>query len=199
MAKNKVSASIIRLVYQFTSLAGGAVKGVSPYEIARPKMCEILGLSTNQDNPRMLFKQNYHRLKKWLDENHPGGTKKLPKAIKQGRSSHRPSTQSTVLSFVRKSKIDVTNDDFLQSFEWRSIRMMAIKMHGAKCQCCGATPATGAVINVDHIKPRKRFPELALSIDNLQVLCHDCNHGKGNWDQTDWRAINSQHLLSPSR
>jgi hypothetical protein len=19
------------------------------------------------------------------------------------------------------------------------------------------------------------------------VLCHDCNHGKGNWDMTDWR------------
>lgn len=53
--------------------------------------------------------------------------------------------------------------------------------------CCGATPATGAVINVDHIKPRKKYPHLALEISNLQILCHDCNHGKGNWDETDWR------------
>lgn len=42
-------------------------------------------------------------------------------------------------------------------------------------------------MNVDHIKPRRLFPWLALELKNLQVLCHDCNHGKGNWDQTDWR------------
>jgi 5-methylcytosine-specific restriction endonuclease McrA len=65
--------------------------------------------------------------------------------------------------------------------------MLALKKHGARCQCCGASPATGAVINVDHIKPRKLFPELALDVENLQILCSECNHGKGNWDMTDWR------------
>ena len=44
-------------------------------------------------------------------------------------------------------------------------------------------------MNVDHIKPRRLFPDLALSLDNLQVLCHECNHGKGNWDMTDWREL----------
>jgi hypothetical protein len=29
--------------------------------------------------------------------------------------------------------------------------------------------------------------DLALKIDNLQVLCADCNCGKGNCDSTDWR------------
>jgi 5-methylcytosine-specific restriction endonuclease McrA len=66
--------------------------------------------------------------------------------------------------------------------------MLALKQHGARCQCCGASPATGAVMNVDHIKPRRIYPELALEVTNLQVLCGDCNHGKGNWDMTDWRA-----------
>lgn len=55
------------------------------------------------------------------------------------------------------------------------------------CQSCGATPESGAVMNVDHIKPRKIYPELALTESNLQVLCHECNHGKGNWDMTDFR------------
>jgi 5-methylcytosine-specific restriction endonuclease McrA len=42
-------------------------------------------------------------------------------------------------------------------------------------------------LNVDHIKPRRRFPELSLDPDNLQVLCGNCNTGKGSWDTTDWR------------
>lgn len=78
-------------------------------------------------------------------------------------------------------------DPFLDSYEWRSLRMRVIKKFGRRCQCCGATPEDGIKIHVDHIKPRKTHPELALAEDNLQVLCEDCNHGKGNWDSTDWR------------
>jgi 5-methylcytosine-specific restriction endonuclease McrA len=84
--------------------------------------------------------------------------------------------------------VSVESKDFLQTYEWRRVRMEALKKYGPVCQCCGASPATGAVMNVDHIKPRKIFPHLALDVDNLQVLCSPCNHGKGNWDMTDWRA-----------
>lgn len=101
----------------------------------------------------------------------------LPKTVKRKPRKTR----------VRTHRSDVTSDAFLLTFEWRKLRMQALKKYGPKCMCCGATPATGAVMNVDHIKPRKKHPELALDINNLQILCHDCNHGKGNWDQTDWR------------
>ncbi len=83
--------------------------------------------------------------------------------------------------------MDVVSDSFLSTYEWRRVRMMALKKYGARCQCCGASPADGAVMNVDHIKPRRIFPALALDVDNLQILCAPCNHGKGNWDMTDWR------------
>ena len=76
---------------------------------------------------------------------------------------------------------------FLGSYEWRVARMQAIVKYGNHCMCCGATPETGAVINVDHIKPRLTHPELALDLNNLQVLCHECNHGKSNWNDSDWR------------
>jgi hypothetical protein len=82
-------------------------------------------------------------------------------------------------------------DEFLTSYEWRRLRMEVLIEQGRRCQCCGATPDNGAVMHVDHIKPRKLFPELALEKSNLQVLCDVCNHGKGNWDQTDWKA---QHI-----
>jgi len=44
-----------------------------------------------------------------------------------------------------------------------------------------------ARLNVDHIRPRRYYPELALELGNLQVLCAACNQGKGNKDATDWR------------
>lgn len=88
---------------------------------------------------------------------------------------------------AEKAASYAASDKFLESYEWRRVRMVALKKYGPRCQCCGATPATGAVMNVDHIKPRRLFPELALDVDNLQLLCHVCNHGKGNWDMTDWR------------
>lgn len=83
---------------------------------------------------------------------------------------------------------DVAHDSFLVSFEWRRLRFFVLRKYGARCMCCGASPKTGAVMNVDHIKPRKTHPHLALDENNLQVLCDACNHGKGNWDSTDWRS-----------
>ena len=110
----------------------------------------------------------------------------IPPKIKKSRN---PSCAVVVYQYQPKSIGDVASKDFLQTYEWRVLRMKALKKYGARCMCCGATPATGAVMNVDHIKPRKHFPELALELSNLQILCHECNHGKGNWDATDWRGV----------
>ncbi len=92
------------------------------------------------------------------------------------------------LRLVKKANAeDVVSSDFLKSYKWRELRMKALQLYGRRCGCCGATPETGAVMHVDHIKPRRFHPELALDINNLQILCEECNHGKGNWDETDWR------------
>lgn len=76
---------------------------------------------------------------------------------------------------------------FYLTREWRELRYKALRSCGARCQCCGSTEAK---LHVDHIKPRSRFPGLELQIQNLQVLCADCNLGKGAWDSTDWRSKN---------
>lgn len=92
-------------------------------------------------------------------------------------------TPPSVSKKVRK----VTGEGFLKSYEWAKVRYKALMKCGRKCLLCGRSPKDGIVLNVDHIKPRKTHPKLALDINNLQVLCGDCNHGKGNWDETDWR------------
>lgn len=88
---------------------------------------------------------------------------------------------------VSKKPHPAASNAFLSSYEWRVLRMKILKRDGARCACCGATPRDGVVMHVDHIKPRRTHPEMALDPDNLQVLCEVCNHGKSNWDDTDWR------------
>jgi 5-methylcytosine-specific restriction endonuclease McrA len=75
---------------------------------------------------------------------------------------------------------------FLKSEDWKRLRYRALRRYGGRCMACGRSGKT-ATLNVDHVKPRRFYPELALDIGNLQVLCADCNRGKGNKDATDWR------------
>lgn len=80
-----------------------------------------------------------------------------------------------------------SNVDFYDSPEWHQARYQALKRSNGCCELCGESKATGAIIQVDHIKPRSKFPELALDQGNLQVLCRPCNMGKSNRDSIDWR------------
>lgn len=73
---------------------------------------------------------------------------------------------------------------FYRSYGWRKLRYEVLKFWGGKCQACKNSER---VLHVDHIKPIKKYWKLRLDPDNLQVLCDLCNHGKGNWDETDWR------------
>jgi len=81
----------------------------------------------------------------------------------------------------------VKDEEFYRSIQWRQLRYLALR-NCKGCQCCGAKASDGIVLHVDHVKPRYKHPELSLCLDNLQVLCEDCNMGKGAWDMTDWRA-----------
>lgn len=77
--------------------------------------------------------------------------------------------------------------NFYSSRAWRNLRYKALKKYGAICHCCNVSRKQGKVMHVDHIKPRSKYPLLELRLDNLQILCEDCNLGKSNTDETDWR------------
>jgi len=74
--------------------------------------------------------------------------------------------------------------NFYTSRAWMRLRYDVLTRHGRKCMACGNE---NGVMHVDHIKPRSKYPELALAIENLQILCEQCNFGKGTWNETDWR------------
>lgn len=79
--------------------------------------------------------------------------------------------------------------DFYASDAWRVARFSALRENDGCCELCGRSKRKhGVVLHVDHIRPRSKFPALALDKSNLQILCEDCNMGKGNSDDTDWRG-----------
>lgn len=119
---------------------------------------------------------------KTIGQNFRGSKRDAKSYIKQFLSK-----KPRIAAKPNKAEIISRKPDFLDSWEWTTIRYQALQKYGRRCMCCGATPETGAVLHVDHIKPRSKFPRLALDISNLQILCSLCNKGKGNWDQTDFR------------
>jgi 5-methylcytosine-specific restriction endonuclease McrA len=80
-----------------------------------------------------------------------------------------------------------SSEYFLLSDQWIKLRYRTLMARGNHCECCGRSWTIGNPLQVDHIKPRSKFPHLALDPNNLQVMCRECNLGKGAWDATDWR------------
>ena len=62
-------------------------------------------------------------------------------------------------------------DPFYSSPEWRSLRAYKLSIDPC-CQCddCIRTGDTVAADCVDHIKPRREFPELELEISNTRSM-----------------------------
>lgn len=125
--------------------------------------------------------------------------KPLPRAPIQKTPSKRSPAAKKPMAVAKPNP----RKEFYLSWEWRTIRMEALKKHGAKCQCCGAKAGEVTVtgdpvrICVDHIKPLAKYWHLRLVPSNLQVLCDECNQGKGAWDETDWRGQADQSASLP--
>lgn len=83
----------------------------------------------------------------------------------------------------------VMKAEFYLTREWKKLRWEVLVESDGKCQMCGRSKSDGAILHVDHIRPRSKFPYLELDKKNLQVLCGDCNIGKG---ANTWEASRGQ-------
>ncbi len=98
-----------------------------------------------------------------------------------GISLDAASTASAIVNeYLNSREVRKFSDkNFYKSREWRELRLAVLESE-KKCRKCGRTPMDGIVLHVDHIKPRSIYPELSLTIGNLQVLCAECNMTKSN-------------------
>lgn len=84
-------------------------------------------------------------------------------------------------------------EQFYKSWDWQTLRNAALKKYGRCCQSCGAKPGMKTIggdsvrIVVDHIESIATHWHRRLDSSNLQILCDECNMGKGAWDSTDHR------------
>ena len=97
------------------------------------------------------------------------------------RYSKRVKSRTYQLALERQERIEERNQ-FYSSPEWRQVRTQVIKEHGSICSECGIKIKNRLDVTVDHIQPRSKYPELALNIENLRVLCRSCNSQKGDRD-----------------
>lgn len=115
-------------------------------------------------------------------------------SLKLVESSGKPKADQAVTSAAKR-------EAFYLSWEWRRLRMKVIKQYDRRCMCCGASPEDTSVggyrvrLVVDHIKPLSKNWNLRLDPANLQILCDECNMGKGAWDETDHRS-ESERLIA---
>ena len=79
--------------------------------------------------------------------------------------------------------------NFYLSRAWRELRYKALKLHGGAVSAAASArhPATRFMSIISNHAASS--PNSPCALDNLQVLCDDCNLGKSNKDQTDWRPV----------
>lgn len=98
------------------------------------------------------------------------------------KSLYERATQRRLEEIVSQS-----DEEFYLSRAWLDLRFRALSEQGRYCACCGRRPPS-IVLHVDHVKPRSKYPDLALDLGNLQILCAECNLGKSNKYENDFRT-----------
>jgi hypothetical protein len=98
-------------------------------------------------------------------------------------SERRLLVDEKVRQLAERRRLDIEERQrFLASPEWLMLRKKAIAELGRTCAMCKKYIKDEDDITVDHIRPRSKSPDLALSEDNLQILCRKCNSRKGAKD-----------------
>lgn len=83
------------------------------------------------------------------------------------------------ISFEPKKNTQKIASENLRTIPLKA-RLAVLERDGFRCVFCGRSPAMdkGVVLHIDHKVPFSK--DGTTSLDNLQVLCYECNLGKGN-------------------
>jgi 5-methylcytosine-specific restriction endonuclease McrA len=57
----------------------------------------------------------------------------------------------------------IASQAFLQTWQWAKVRYRALERSDGRCEACGRSKHDGIKLNVDHVYPRRDFPQLCRS------------------------------------
>jgi len=110
----------------------------------------------------------------------------IDKMLEKPRQERRHEIEAEVLAFAEERQREIEERRaFYSSPEWKLLRARIIQEQGTTCAGCGKRITNVGDITVDHKHPKSKHPELALSSDNLRVVCRQCNSRKG---ASDWEG-----------
>jgi 5-methylcytosine-specific restriction endonuclease McrA len=148
-------------------------------------------------DPRLNDGGEMKTLQRWAKKLAKRAERKASKSVETYQKKHLvlvTKDGEKIFNNVKQHSSQEDREAFYKSWDWRTLRMKVIKKYGRRCMCCGSTPGdldtSGAPVRivVDHIKPLAKFWQLRLVPSNLQIMCDECNMGKGAWDETDHRT-----------
>ena len=67
-------------------------------------------------------------------------------------------------------------DKHLSQNERRKMKLTLMAHRGNVCELCGRM-GDEVFLELHHIKPIMKHPELARSLDNIMLVCHECHKG----------------------
>ena len=182
-------------------------KGVSFYLSAPPQKEVVREMKTSGLVDSEMIPMDYKTVLSWYYEKNKSLIEKRRSEKKKSSKTKKGVKLSTpvipvatgYVSRCNKDKpLDLTPEVFYKSWRWKELRLIALDVCGRRCVCCGASPSQNnkVTLHVDHIKPLRSNPSLALDLSNLQVLCEDCNQGKSWFNTNDYRTSEQRNEMS---
>jgi hypothetical protein len=89
--------------------------------------------------------------------------------------------EENVKDIGKNIEINIDESKFVKA----GIRWQIFERDDFKCIACGKSANDGAILHVDHIKPKSKGG--SNNMNNYQTLCHLCNIGKSNKSEIDLR------------
>lgn len=182
--KNKTLKWIYRIYYYLENTYNYKYLRIPKKYVLISDITNVLKIINNEDLIKTFFacRSVDEKLELFYNYINTGRIILKTSKIKSSKIKFTPQERKICPSWV-KTRIETLEDNE----KWRALRYQALKAGKGKCCLCGRSSKEGVILHVDHIKPKTLYPELRYEITNLQVLCDDCNLGKCNFDDTDWR------------